>query len=474
MDNESRRSPITESQRTRRSGLAGLALLSLVTCTAPPTASRARQSDTPNIVLIVADDLGWGELGSYGQSRISTPHLDRMAREGMRLTQFYAGAPVCAPSRCVLMTGLDSTHATIRDNEEVQPEGQAPIYGADQTIAEVLDPAGYTSGCFGKWGLGYPGSEGDPLAQGFERFYGYNCQRHAHNFYPRYLWNQDRKVTLAGNDRGITGKQYSHDLIEGAALDFIRDNRGGPFFCYVPFTIPHLALQVPQESLAEYSGRWDEAPYSGKSYLPHAEPRAAYAAMIGHMDRSVGRILALLSELDLEKDTLVLFTSDNGPTHLEAQVDCQFFDSTAGLRGLKGSVFEGGLRVPLIARWPGRIPADSVSAHISAFQDLLPTLAEVARQPAPRDLDGISFLPTLLGEAEQAEHEALRFDFPGYGGQQAVRSGRWKAVRRGLKRDPDARWELYDLETDPAESKDLASERPKVVAELAERIEEPG
>ena len=435
-------------------------------------APSASAVDYPNVVYILADDLGYGEFGCYGQTKIRTPHLDGLAREGMRFTQHYSGAPVCAPARCVLMTGKHSGHATIRDNLEHQPEGQAPIFDRDVTLAEVLKSRGYATGCFGKWGLGFPGSEGDPLRQGFDRFFGYNCQRQAHNFYPRYLWSDDQKVELEGNDRKATGAHYSHDLIEREALAFIREHRNEPFFCFVPFTIPHLALQVPDASLNEYVGRWDETPYTGKSYLKHETPRAAYAAMITHMDRSVGRILALLDELDLDEDTLVLFASDNGVTHLGPdQVDYAFFESAGGLRGFKGSVYEGGIRVPLIARWRGSIEAGAVSDHVSAFHDVLPTLAELADAELPDGIDGLSFLPTLLGNDDrQAQHTALVWDFPGYGGQLAVRMGRWKAMRRGLRKNPGAPLELYDLSKDPAESVDVAMRFPDVARHLAETM----
>jgi len=423
----------------------------------------------PNIVYILADDLGYAEIGCYGQARIATPHIDDLAQAGMRFTQHYSGAPVCAPARCVLMTGKHTGHATIRDNGEHQPEGQEPIGAGEVTIAEVLRRGGYVTGCFGKWGLGYPGSEGDPLAQGFDRFFGYNCQRQAHNYYPRYLWRDDQRVELTGNDRGATGAQYSHDLIEAEALAFIRHHQDEPFFCYVPFTIPHLALQVPEPSLAEYRGRWPETPYTGKSYLPHPTPRAAYAAMISHMDRSVGHIVELLDELELAGDTVVMFSSDNGVTHLNRQVDAAFFASSGPLRGQKGSVFEGGIRVPLIARWPGHITAGSTSDFVSGFQDLLPTFAELAAQPVPAECDGVSLLPTLTGDAErQQPHPYLFWDFPGYGGQLAVRMGKWKAVRRGLKKHPDAPLQLFDLENDIGERHDLAAEAPEVAARMAE------
>ena len=431
-------------------------------------ASPLLSQEAPNVILVLADDLGYGELGSYGQEHIETPNLDRLAAEGMRFTQHYSGAPVCAPSRYVLMTGRNSGHATIRNNLKVQSEGQTPIPSGELTLGELLKGAGYATGVFGKWGLGFPGSEGDPLAQGFDRFFGYNCQVHAHNFYPRYLWSDEETVDLEGNDRGLTGAQYSHDVIEAELLDFIRANKDRPFFCYVPSTIPHLALQVPESTLAQYRGRWEETPYEGRSYLPHPTPRAAYAAMITHLDASVGRIMELLQELELEERTLVLFTSDNGATHLNPQVDVEFFKSSGALRGLKGSVYEGGVRVPLIARWKGQVPAGATSSHLSAFEDYMPTLAAVAGVELSTGTDGISFLPTLLGDPEaQEQHEYLFWDFPGYGGQIAVRRGRWKAVRRGLKKNADAPLELYDLENDPGEGTDVAVDHPDIALEMA-------
>ena len=446
-----------------------LSVALLVGCVGPPT-DRAAGSK-PNIVFIMADDLGYGDLGCYGQQHIRTPNIDRLRRQGCKLTQHYSGAPVCAPARCVLMTGRNSARATVRDNQEHQPEGQLPIGGEEVTIAELLAAQGYATGCFGKWGLGYPGSEGDPLRQGFDRFYGYNCQRHAHNFYPRYLWDDDRKVELPGNDRGRTGAQYSHDLINAQALQFVRDHRQQPFFLYVPSTIPHLALQVPEESLASYRGQFEETPYRGRSYLPHDTPRAAYAAMITHLDQAVGDLLDLLDELGLADDTLVVFTSDNGPTHLNPQVDVEFFASAGPLRGLKGSVYEGGIRVPWIARWPGRIAPGSQSDHVSVFEDIMPTLAELAGAEVPDNCDGLSLLPTLLGDADaQRQHDCLIWDFPGYGGQLAVRKGKWKAVRRNLRRDPDAAWELYDLDRDIGERHDLAARHPELLRELQRQL----
>ncbi|MFN9742383.1 MAG: arylsulfatase [Acidobacteriota bacterium] len=427
----------------------------------------SRPATRPNIILIVADDLGSAELGSYGQKKIRTPHLDRLAAEGIRFTNFYAGSPVCAPSRYVLMTGRHGGHAYIRDNKEVSPEGQWPIPDSTVTIAELLKAQGYATGAFGKWGLGFVGSEGDPNRQGFDLFYGYNCQREAHNFYPTHLWRNEQKIMLEGNTRGLTGRQYSHDLIEAEALRFIRDHQDRPFFLYVPFTIPHLALQVPDDSLAEYVGTWDDPAYDGQNgYLPHPHPRAAYAAMVTRMDRSVGRMLQTLRETGLDRQTIVLFTSDNGPTYDRlGGSDSDFFQSAGILRGHKGSVYEGGIRVPLIAHWPGRIGAGRTADLPAAFYDLLPTLVEIGGGRSDHPSDGVSLVPTLTGRGRQRRHEFLFWDFNGYGGQQAVRLGNWKGIRRQIGKG-NRQLELYDLAHDPAEQHDVAAAHPALVRKI--------
>jgi arylsulfatase len=443
--------------------LAGLCLLA-----AP--AARAGAADPeprPNVIFILADDLGYAELGCYGQKKIRTPHLDRLAAGGLRFTQYYAGNAVCAPSRCVLMTGVHSGHAAVRNNREVKPEGQHPMPADTVTVARLLKDRGYATGAAGKWGLGPPGSAGDPLKQGFDHFFGYNCQRHAHNHYPTYLWRDGRKVEVKGNAGGATGEQHSHDLFEAEALRFIEANKGRPFFLYMPFTVPHVALQVPEDSLAEYKGKWPDPPYKGgRGYLPHPHPRAAYAAMVTRLDRSVGRIMALLEKLKLDGRTLVCFSSDNGPVHGGVGgSDSAFFESAGPLRGLKGSLYEGGIRVPFLARWPGKIKP-GVSDLVCGAQDVLPTLCELAGAAVPKKCDGISLVPTLLGKGTQKKHEFLYWEFPGYGGQQAVRLGDWKGVRQELNKGRTA-IQLYDLGRDVGEREDVAGKHPDVVKRIA-------
>ena len=441
----------------------------------------------PNVIFVLADDLGWAELGSYGQQKIRTPSLDRLAAEGVRFTQAYSGNAVCAPSRSVLMTGLHPGHTPIRDNLEVQPEGQGPLPAAAVTVAELFKRQGYVTAAMGKWGLGPPGSEGDPLKQGFDHFFGYNCQRQAHNYYPTYLYDGDRRISLGnpafsphqkmpeGADPAeaksyapYAGTVYAPDLIWERARAFIRENQARPFFLYLPTTVPHLALQLPEDSLAEYRGLWPDPPYRGeKGYVPHPSPRAAYAAMVTRMDREVGRILDLVRELGLDERTIVVFTSDNGPTHDVGGADSAFFRSAGPLRGLKGSLYEGGIRVPSIVRWEGTVPAGLVSERVTGFEDWLPTLLELteAKSETPAGLDGVSFAPALLGQAQEPRDFLYR-EFPGYGGQQSVRVGDWKAVRQGLGKPGPVRTELYDLNGDVGETRDVAAEHPDVVAKM--------
>jgi arylsulfatase A-like enzyme len=494
------------------SGSASILLSRLAFCLAgaalaSPATTWAAETRKPNIVFVLADDLGWGDLGCYGQKKIRTPHLDRLAAEGMRFTQHYAGNAVCAPSRCVLLTGEHPGHAWIRNNREVQPEGQPPLPASELTIAKLLQMQGYATGAFGKWGLGFPGSEGDPLRQGFDRFFGYNCQRHAHNYYPTSLWDNARRVALSNRAfsphqklppevdpddpasyRAYAGKDYAPDLILTQALRFIRDHKERPFFVYFATTVPHLALQVPSDSLAEYQGRWADSPYPGTNgYLPHFAPRAAYAAMVTRLDRDIGRIMAQVRDLGLDGQTLFVFTSDNGPLYDRlGGTDSDFFESAGRLRGRKGSLYEGGVRVPMIARWPGRIAAGSASARVTGFEDWLPTLLELAgaQGATPDGIDGLSFAPTLLGRRQEPRPFLYR-EFPGYGGQQSVRIGDWKGVRQQLNAQsekPSAAGaqgqgsrraiELYDLEDDPGETKDVSADYPELVLRMERLMRE--
>jgi arylsulfatase len=449
----------------------------LVVCLVLAAGALPARADEPrklNIVLIVADDLGAYELGCYGQTKIKTPNIDKLAAGGAKLNRFYAGCAVCAPSRCALMTGKHMGHATVRNNVQFKKgeEGQFPIRATDVTVAELLKDRGYVTGAMGKWGLGNWDTTGTPMKHGFDLFYGYNCQAHAHSHYPKYIYRNGEKVELKDND-GKTGKQYTQDLFEQEALTFLETNKAKPFFLYLPFIVPHVALQVPEDSLEEYRGKLgNDPPYDGKKqgYLPHPTPRAAYAAMVTRMDRSVGRIVEKLKALGLEKDTLVIFTSDNGPTHDSGGSDSAFFQSAGKLRGLKGSLYEGGIRVPFIAYLPGTIKPGGEFDQRFYFPDMLPTLCEFAGAKVPDNLDGISFRALLLG-GRQRMHEFLYWEFPAYGGQQAVIEGDWKAVRQNLSKGI-VKTELYDLSKDESEKEDVAAKHPDVLARLEKRMKD--
>ncbi len=451
---------------------AGSAAIVLHGCQNTGLSSAGKDPKTkPNIVYILADDLGYAEVGCYGQKKIKTPNIDKLAAKGMKFTQHYSGNPVCAPSRCALMTGKHTGHTQVRGNKQVGGAkgwklgstigGQWPLKANTMTVAKILKEAGYTTGAFGKWGLGIVNSTGNPNKQGFDEFYGYICQRQAHTYYSNHLWHNDKVVKIPENENGKEAV-YSHDLIAREALNFIEDNKAGPFFLYVPFTIPHVALQVPEDSLAEYKGKWPDPPYTGdKGYFPHKYPRACYAAMVTRMDRDVGRITSLLKQLGIENNTLVIFTSDNGPT-FNGGSDSAFFESAKPLRGLKGSVYEGGIRVPFIARWPGKIKAGSTSNYISAFWDFLPTCTDLLGLNTPDDIDGISMLPTLLGQPrKQKQHEYLYWEL---GRQQAIRMGDFKALR--LRQNQKI--QLYNLKDDIGEQNDIADAKPQITAKMAE------
>ncbi len=452
-----------------------------------------RAVDAPNIIYIYADDLGYGELGSYGQKHIKTPNLDQLARDGMRFTQHYAGSPVCASSRATLMTGKHTGSGQIKDNHSMggsfrddNEKGQLPLKAGTFTVAKMLKKAGYKTAAIGKWGLGGPNTEGVPSKHGFDHFFGYLDQKQAHNYYPTHLWRNNERVALnntwmhphqkfTGDPNNpddyekYKGKDYAVDHMTTEAERFIDNNKENPFFLYLAYPLPHVALQVPDEALAMYEEAFPEnPPYLGdKMYLPHAKPRAAYAAMITLMDTHIGRILAQLKALGLDDNTLVMFASDNGPTYVSG-VDVTFFNSTDGLRGLKGSVYEGGIRTPMIARWPGKITANTTTHHISAVWDLMPTLGELLQLDYPDDIDGQSFLPTLLGNAQPA-HKPLYWEYHGgkWRGAQAVRMGKWKGVRLGGHNDAEAPIALYDLQRDRSETTDIAGQHPGIVKKIA-------
>ncbi|WP_240928109.1 arylsulfatase [Thalassoroseus pseudoceratinae] len=419
-------------------------------------------------MLILADDLGYGDLSCYGQETLRTPHLDRMAREGMRFTQHYAGSTVCAPSRCVLLTGKHTGHARIRGN------GPSRLLDEDVTIAHRLKSAGYVTGCVGKWGVGNPPPLNDPKRMGFDYFYGYVNMYHAHNFYPEFVIRNGTRVQLRNrvaekwkpfldladprHGRGVAIKRldYVPDLVADEAVQFIERNQERPFFLYFAMNVPHANNEAGRQGMEVP----DQYEFDQKDW---PEPEQGFAAMIRNIDRDVNRVLVTLQKLGLDENTLVIFTSDNGP-HKEGGHSATFFNSSGAVRGTKRDVYEGGVRVPFIARWPGTIPAGTTSDHISAFQDVLPTLCELAKVDPPQDIDGISMIPTFTGHADdQTQHPYLYWEFFEQGGKQAVRQGDWKAVRLNTLRNPNGPLELYNLKDDLKERNNIAADHPEIV-----------
>lgn len=456
--------------------LSLLVITTFILMSACNKSSKVQTPEKPNIIYILADDLGYGDLSCYGQTHFQTPNIDQLAAEGMRFTQHYSGSTVCAPSRSSLMTGLHTGHTPIRGNKEWKPEGQTPMPDATFTMAEMLKQNGYVTGGFGKWGLGYPGSEGDPNHQGFDEFYGYNCQRIAHNYFPSHLWDNQEKVMLEGNS-GDKFEIYAPELIHQRALQFIEKNKDKPFFMFYPNTIPHAELLLPEKYLEKYRGKYDpENVFKGAepgdegfqtgAYGTQPEAHAAFAAMVTLLDQQVGEVVAKLKELGLDKNTIILFSSDNGP-HQEGGADPDYFDSNGPLKGYKRDLYEGGIRAPMIAWWPEKIASGSESSHISAFWDVMPTVAELAGVQAPENIDGISFLPTLLGKEGQKEHEYMYWEFHEKGGRLAVRKGDWKAVRYDVSK-AESQTELYNLADDIGEENNVADQYPELVKELEE------
>ncbi len=419
--------------------------------TAAGAAAVAQPPRKPNVLLILADDLGYGDLGCYGQRQIQTPHLDRMAREGMRFTQAYAGSTVCAPSRCCLMTGLHTGHARTRGNR--YPD--LPLRPEDLTVAEIFQRAGYRTALYGKWSLGGLGSPGYPLRKGFDEWFGYFSQTHAHNYYPEHLLENETAYLLRGNF-GARRTEYAHDLFTERALRFLESRDRRPFFLHLCYTIPHANNEMGRDTGNGMEVPSDE-PYTGR---PWPQTEKNFAAMITRMDRDVGRLLDALAATGQDRDTLVLFTSDNGP-HREGGHSPAFFESSGSLRGIKRDLYEGGIRVPALARWPGRIAPGSVSDYVWAFWDFLPTAAALCGAPPPEATDGISLLPALEGRA-QPRRRYLYWEFHERVFRQAIRQDNWKAVRV----DAGFPLELYDLSTDVSERYNVAGKHPDIVRQI--------
>ena len=445
----------------------------------------SQKEQSPNVVFILVDDLGAGDIEPYGQQIIKTPNLNALASEGMKFTQFYAGAPVCAPSRASVITGQTTGETHIRGNKEVSEpiDGQAPILSSSPSIGKVFKMAGYNAGIFGKWGLGTVDSDGNPLLHGFDTFFGYNSQFRAHRQYPAFLWRDNQKVEIPENGYYKHQNVYANDLIHHEALQYIQNQtKNTPFFAYLTYTLPHAELAVPKDSVFESYRYLPEKPYKGRDYdqitegfpnfwgyksQPYAH--ATHAAMVTRLDSYLGDIRATLKKKGIEDDTIIIFASDNG-AHREGGADPEFFNSSAGLRGFKRDVYEGGIRTPFIVYWKGKIKAGSINHHVGAFWDLFPTFAEIAGVKHKLTENQVSFLPTLLGK-KQKKHKYLYWEFHEMGGRQAVRYKHWKGVRLNASKSKNAPIELYDLSKDPAETTDVAKKHPKIVKKIAKIME---
>ena len=450
----------------KKQNIAGLML-----CCAPFYACNTapeEQPQKPNVIYILADDLGYGDIEPYGQEIIKTPHLTQMASEGMLFSQHYAGSTVSAPSRGSVMTGLHTGHSQIRGNKEIAPEGQQPMEGDTYTIGKMMKEEGYTTGIFGKWGLGYPESPSIPKKMGFDEFYGYNCQREAHSYYPDHLWKNEERIILEDNLNGGR-KTYSQELIHQEGLQFIRNNKDKPFFAMLTYSLPHAELNLPHDSIYHiYEDMFEETPYSG-GYHDSEKPRASFAAMVSLLDKYVGEVMQELKDLGIDNNTIVIFTSDNGP-HMEGGADPKFFNSNGPLRGFKRDLYEGGIRVPMIVRYPNHVKAGSKTDHISAFWDIMPTLADITNidMPDNEQTDGISFLPTLLNKGNQKEHEYLYWEFHEGGGRLALLQGDWKMVLLNAKSEEKV--ELYNLADDLGETNNLVDHNPEIAKEMYSKL----
>jgi arylsulfatase A len=427
------------------------------------------QDKKPNIILILADDLGYGDIGCYGQKKIETPNIDRLAKLGVKFTQFYSGSTVCAPARCSFMTGLHTGHTSIRGNRGLQPEGQFPLPDSVITIAQILQQAGYTTAAFGKWALGFITTSGDPQKKGFDEFYGYNCQTLAHNYYPDHLWHNHERIDLPGNLK--YDSVYSADLIHQQAMQFLKADHNKPFFLYLPYTLPHADVIAPHDSIYNYYVRkFNEQavsiPKSTDNEQHHFDPypHAAFAAMVSKLDKYVGEILSAVKQKSIEENTLIIFTSDNGP-HKENGGDPIFFNSNGGLKGIKRDLYEGGIRVPMIVYKKGVTKTGSVTTIPFALYDLYPSFLELAGVSVTKNIDGIALLPSLAGR-KQKQHSYFYWELHEAGGKQAVRIGDWKAVKVDVSKNADAPIELYNLKTDPQEKNDVASKYPIIVKQM--------
>ncbi|MBE7640006.1 sulfatase-like hydrolase/transferase [Salegentibacter sp. BLCTC] len=499
----------------RKAGILPLIILSFFSCANKQEKKSDKENENikPNIIYILADDLGYGELGIYGQEKIETPNIDALAKNGMMFTQHYTSAPVCAPARYMLLTGKHSGNAYIRGNDEWRErgkvwdyraviqdstlEGQRPVPENTVLFPKLLQKEGYRTGIAGKWGLGAPHTNSIPTKMGFDFFYGYNDQRQAHTYYPVHLYKNENRVhlnndTIAPNTKLPVGanpidpnsyknyslNEYTPDLIYDAMSSFINENKDKPFFFYWATPIPHAPLQAPKRWVDYYVEKFgDEKPYLGeKGYFPVRYPRATYAAMVSYLDENVGKLVDQLKEEGIYENTMIIFTSDNGPT-FNGGSDSPWFNSAKPFKSKygygKGFVNEGGIRVPMIASWPGHIKPGTKTDHISAQYDVLATLADLTGFPKPKDTDGISFLPTLLGEKDlQEEHEFLFWEFPEYGGQVAIRINDWKVIRKNLNNNEEPSLELYNLEEDPAETTNLADLHPEIIQKAADIFKE--
>lgn len=441
-----------------------------ISCQLTVSAQGGAAKKKANIIFILADDLGYGDISCYGQQKINTPNIDALAKSGIKFTQFYSGSTVCAPARASFMTGLHTGHTPVRGNKTFEPEGQSPLPDSSVTIAMELKKAGYKTAAFGKWSLGFITTSGNPTKKGFEAFFGYNCQSLAHNYYPDHLWDSEQRVEFPENLKanGI----YSADLIHKKAMTFINaQENDSPFFLYLPYTLPHADLTPPHDSIYDfYVQRFNEAPLkqTAKNNLNKQAvelyPHAAFAAMMARLDKYVGEIVKLVNEKGIAENTMIIFTSDNGP-HQEKGGDPGFFGSNSIYRGIKRDLYEGGIRVPLIISWKGKIKPGRVSDHVAALWDFFPTFQQMANIPVSKNVDGISMLPVLLNQAHP-KHDYLYWEFHESGGRQAVRWKNWKAIKVNVSTNKAGDMELYDIDNDPSEKINLAAKNGSIVKKM--------